>query len=383
MIEPNASQHLLAYRLSRRSMLLGLAGFSALSAFLASCGTASGNPAGGITPTIVSTITIPSVPSPAPSSTVAQSPTPAQSPTTIPASGPIGTTLYEYQGHTLDTFAVAWSPDGTYIASGSFDKTVQVWSTQTGETRLVYRGHTDQVNDIHWSPDGKSIASSGDGTVQVWDASTGRLTFKNTGQVYGSAWSSNSTLLAFGNGTSFQIWNVATSKQLASYSSVITCCPVWSRDGKFIAAYGFDDAKKIPTLQIWGVATQRLVFTTDLPNSRRSAIAWSPDSSRLAFSSSTGLIESWEMPSGQHLITYPVPGLTANQKQWLCLNWSYDGRYLAAGSYDGPMQIWNAQTTAISYTNHANIDVQALAWSPNRPVIASCEGNIVRLWQAA
>src|SRR5450759_4009032 len=145
--------------------------------------------------------------------------------------------------------------------------------------------------------------------VQVWDATTGRLLLKNANQVYGTTWSPDSTRLAFGNGNSFQIWNVATGKQLASYSSIITCCPDWSPDGKFIAAYGTDDAKKVPTLQIWDVATQRVVFTTDLPNSRRSAVVWSPDSSRLAFAGTTGLVQSWGMPSGQHLATSPSKGL--------------------------------------------------------------------------
>ena len=381
----NASQHMLAYRLSRRSMLAGLAGFTSVSALLAACSTESANPGGGTTPTIASTSPISSAQLPTPLTT--QSPIatsmPAQTSTTILTSGPIGTTLYEYRGHTLDTFAVAWSPNGMFIASGSFDKTVRVWSALTGETRLVYRGHSDQVNDVRWSPDGKSIASSGDGTVQVWDATTGRLLFKNANQVYGTAWSPDSAQLAFGNGSSFQIWNVATGKQLASYSSVVTCCPNWSHDGKFIAASGFDDAKKVPTLQIWDVATQRIVFTTDLPNSRRSAVTWSPDSSRLAFAGTTGLVQSWEMPSGQHLVTYPTQGLTALQAQWLCLDWSHDGTYLAAGGYAGPMRVWNAQTTAITYTSHGTGDVQALAWSPNRQIIASCEGNIVRLWQAA
>ena len=368
----STSEQLLAYRLSRRSLLAGLAGFSSLSALLAACSNTSGNPAGATaTPTIVNASSTSSVP------------TPAQSPTIIPASGPIGATLFEYHGHPSGAFAVAWSPDGTMIASGGDDKAVQIWSALTGETRLIYRGHIGQVNSVSWSPDGKLIASSGDGTVQVWEALTGRLIFKNANQVFGTAWSPDGTRLAFGNGSSFQIWNVTTGKQLASYSSVSTCCPDWSPDGKFIGANGVDDAKKEPTLQIWDAASQRLVFSTDLPNSRRSAIAWSPGSSRLAFAGTSGLVASWEMPSGQHPVTFPTQGLTAMQTQWLCLDWSHDGRHLAAGGSKGPMRVWDAQTTAVSYTSPQNVDVQALAWAPNRPVIASCENSIIRLWQAA
>ncbi len=378
MLAHNTSRQLLAYRLSRRSLLVELAGFTSLSALLVACSSADGNPIGATaTPTGVSASPTSSTLSPT------SSPAPAQSPTTVPASGSIGTTLFEYHGHPSGAFAVAWSPNGTLIASGGSDKTVQVWSALTGETRLVYRGHTDQVNDVSWSPDGKLIASSGDGSVQVWDALTGKLLFKNANQVYGTAWSPDSTRLAFGNGSSFQIWNVTTGKQLASYSSVVTCCPDWSPDGKFMAAYGVDDAKKVPTLQIWDVATQHILFSKDLPNSRRSAIVWSPDNSRLAFAGTSGLVETWEMPSGQYPITFPMQGLTTMQKQWLCLDWSHDGSRLAAGGYQGPIRVWDAQTTAVSYTSPQNVDVQALAWAPNRPIIASCEDTIIRLWQAA
>ena len=82
-----------------------------------------------------------------------------------------GTVLTIYHGHAERVSAVAWSPDTTRIASGSWDKTVQVWDASTGNTLFTYQNHTGRVETVAWSPDGKRIASgSRDGTVHVWDA---------------------------------------------------------------------------------------------------------------------------------------------------------------------------------------------------------------------
>ena len=74
-----------------------------------------------------------------------------------------------YTGHALEPISIAWSPDGKYIASCTYDWTVQVWESATGILRFLYQGHTAVVTDVAWSPNGQYIAScSIDGTAQVW-----------------------------------------------------------------------------------------------------------------------------------------------------------------------------------------------------------------------
>ena len=82
--------------------------------------------------------------------------------------------LCTLRGHSHDVSAVAYSPDGTKIVSGSGDKTVRVWDAVTGTLINTLQGHSEYVSAVAYSPDGTKIVSgSWDKTVRVWDAVTG------------------------------------------------------------------------------------------------------------------------------------------------------------------------------------------------------------------
>ena len=78
-------------------------------------------------------------------------------------------------GHSRSVSAVAWSPDGSKLVSGSQDETVKVWDVASGLEVCTLRGHEEDVNSVAWSPDGsKLVSGSEDMTVKVWDATTGK-----------------------------------------------------------------------------------------------------------------------------------------------------------------------------------------------------------------
>ena len=78
-------------------------------------------------------------------------------------------------GHSGSVLSVAWSSDGTRLATASTDGSARVWDTATGHTLLDLTGHTSNVWSVAWSPDGTRLATaSDDGSARMWDTATGQ-----------------------------------------------------------------------------------------------------------------------------------------------------------------------------------------------------------------
>jgi WD40 repeat protein len=121
----------------------------------------------------------------------------------------------EYWARTLagydDTISeVAWSPNGSYLAGASQDKTTRVWDVASGSVKLTLL-QGDGVRCVTWAPNSMQIATGGrDMLTKVWDVSNGKLcrTFQQSGDVNSAKWSPNSDLLATGTQDGFLwIWD--------------------------------------------------------------------------------------------------------------------------------------------------------------------------------
>ena len=77
--------------------------------------------------------------------------------------------------HSREINAVAFSPDGSKLATASTDGTVKIWDLGNGHELLSYTGHTAKVKCLAWSLDGKSLASAGaEPHIKIWDPATGK-----------------------------------------------------------------------------------------------------------------------------------------------------------------------------------------------------------------
>jgi WD40 repeat protein len=83
-----------------------------------------------------------------------------------------GQVVRTLRGHRASVLGVAYSTDGTRLASSGDDNFIKLWDTATGQEALTLRGHTAAVWSVAFSPDGRRIASaSRDGTIRIWDGS--------------------------------------------------------------------------------------------------------------------------------------------------------------------------------------------------------------------
>ena len=258
---------------------------------------------------------------------------------------------------------LAWSPDGSILASASgdynvHDYTARLWKAD-GTPVALLSAHTAEVYALAWSPDGKVLATGGgDGTVRLWRRDGTLIkTLNSVGSVFGLAWSPNGKILASGSSVgrgknAVEFWTAEgvllrtryTDETGGKFYNV-----AWSPDGQFIAAGAID-------YKLWR-SDGTEIFHYTLSGTPAWALAWSPDSQRWVIGDENGRAHMYDT-SGQALAELDDPVGDIN-----CLAWSPDGRFLVGGDGVG---VWQAdgRRLALLAANSPSA-VTAVAWSPD------------------
>ncbi|MGH7201885.1 MAG: WD40 repeat domain-containing protein [Planctomycetaceae bacterium] len=289
----------------------------------------------------------------------------------------------ELSGHELAVYDAAFTPDGRWLVTASFDRTLRLWDLQTGQSSRTLEGHGGLVLCVAVSPDGTRIASgSYDNTIKIWDVPKADAAGQaeppmpvkpaadlrgHGSYVAGVAFSPDGKQLASAsNDKTVRLWDLERKQQIKTLSTQagVVYAVVFSPDGKHLVTACADK-----TVRLIDVQTGAEVRQFSGPEFPVYTVAVSPDGQKIAAGGqglgSNRKVFVWNVGGSE-----PVQVLEGHEDDVYQVAFSPKGDKLLTAGYSGAVKVWDLGTGQTVHTADLPIVLYSAAYSPDGQRIA-------------
>jgi WD40 repeat protein len=304
---------------------------------------------------------------------------------------------YPLHGHENAVSALAFSADGKRLASAGEDKAICLWDVAEGVLLGTLIGHTDRIPALAWHPRGDRLFSAGwDTTARVWDTTTCEpiiLLNSHTGQVTTLALSADGTLLACADSAhALHLWRVTDHHTLAVFREhqAEVRCLAFRGDGGELASGGADRVIRSWTAPASDASAIPPAYNPPAPAAARrgkplppdeespdlrAEVAVTPDGKTLVSTSGGPVLRVWDVAAGR--LRMQLEEATVFQAVAL----SRDGSRLASGGSDATIHLWEMPTGRRCHLLAGPVaPAAALAFSPHGVLLASGSPRGCDVW---